>query len=79
VSLVVWAALTFFLSAQLFRWEPESKIPSRAKLLVVATAIPFLLLGLWENSSSRTISKAKAMAESVNAPSEPDTHGERPR
>jgi ABC-type transport system involved in cytochrome c biogenesis permease component len=77
-SLVVWAGLTFFLSAQLFRWEPESKIPSRAKLLVVATAIPFLLLGLWENSSSRTILKAKAMAESVSAPSGPDTHSEHP-
>jgi ABC-2 type transport system permease protein len=71
-SLVVWAALTFFLSAQLFRWEPESKIPGRAKLLVAATAIPFLLLGIWENSSSRTLSKAKAMANSVSAPSGPD-------
>ena len=49
-SLVFWALLTFFLSVQLFRWEPESKIPRRAKLLVAATAIPFLLLGLWENS-----------------------------
>ncbi len=68
-SLLVWAGLTFFLSAQLFRWEPESKIPGKAKLLVAATAIPFLLLGIWENKSSHTISKAKAMAESVNAPS----------
>ncbi len=71
-SLALWAALTFFLSAQLFRWEPESKIPSRAKLLVAATAIPFLLLGIWENSSSRTVSKAKAMMESIDAPSKPD-------
>src|SRR6266403_2392068 len=68
-SLLVWAGLTFFLSAQLFRWEPESKIPGKAKLLVAATAIPFLLLGIWENKSSHTISKARAMAESVNAPS----------
>jgi ABC-type multidrug transport system permease subunit len=67
-SLVLWACLTFFLSAQIFRWEPEAKIPRRAKLLVVATAIPFVLLGLWENSSSRTVSKARAMAESVAAP-----------
>src|SRR5882762_3888250 len=71
-SLLVWACLTFFLSAQLFRWEPESKIPGRAKLLVAATAIPFLLLGIWENNSSRTIAKAKAMAESLNAASKPD-------
>jgi ABC-2 type transport system permease protein len=67
-SLVLWAMLTFFLSVQLFRWEPESKIPRRAKILVAATAIPFLLLGLWENKSSRTISKAQAMLEYLNAP-----------
>ena len=73
-SLALWACLTFFLSAQLFRWEPESKIPRRAKLLVAATAIPFVLLGIWENHSSRTISKAQAMSESLNAPSKPDDH-----
>jgi len=78
-SLSVWAILTFFLSAQLFRWEPESKIPSKAKLLVAATAIPFLLLGIWENGSGRTISKSKAMMESLNAPAGPDSHSEQPR
>jgi len=71
-SLALWACLTFFLSAQLFRWEPESKIPRRAKLLVAATALPFVLLGIWENNSSRTVSKAKAMAESLNVPAGPD-------
>ncbi len=70
-SLALWAALTFFLSAQLFRWEPESKIPSRAKLLVAATAIPFLLLGIWENNSSHTVSKSQAMMDSLSAPSKP--------
>ncbi len=69
--LLLWACLTFFLSAQLFRWEPESKIPRRAKLLVAATALPFVLLGIWENSSSRTIAKAQAMSDSVNAPHNP--------
>jgi len=78
-SLSLWLILTFFLSAQLFRWEPESKIPRKAKLLVAATAIPFVLLGIWENGSSRTISKAKAMMESLNAPANPDTHNEPPR
>jgi ABC-type multidrug transport system permease subunit len=78
-SLALWAALTFFLSTQLFRWEPESKIPGRAKLLVVATAIPFLLLGIWENNSSHTISKAKAMMESLEGPSKPDPPPVMPR
>jgi ABC-2 type transport system permease protein len=68
-SLALWAILTFFLSAQLFRWEPEAKIPRRAKLLVAATAIPFIFLGIWENSSNRTIAKAQAMFDSLNAPS----------
>jgi ABC-2 type transport system permease protein len=68
-SLAVWAALTFFLSAQLFRWEPESKIPRRAKLLAAATAIPFLLLGIWEFKTNRTLAQAQAMFDSLNAPS----------
>jgi ABC-2 type transport system permease protein len=72
-SLALWASLTFFLSAQLFRWEPESKIPRRAKLLVAATALPFVLLGIWENSTSRTVSKAKAMSESLNSPARADS------
>jgi ABC-2 type transport system permease protein len=77
-SLALWAALTFFLSTQLFRWEPESKIPGRAKLLVAATAIPFLLLGIWENGSSHTITKAKAMMESLDAPSKPEAPSGQP-
>jgi ABC-2 type transport system permease protein len=68
-SLAVWAVLTFFLSAQLFRWEPESKIPRRAKLLAAATAIPFLLLGMWENKTNRTMAQAQAMFDSLNTPS----------
>jgi ABC-2 type transport system permease protein len=67
-SLACWAILTFFLSAQLFRWEPESKIPRRAKLLAAATAIPFLLLGIWENKTNRTMAQAQAMYDSFNAP-----------
>lgn len=68
VSLASWAALTFFLSAQLFRWEPESKIPRRAKLLVAATAIPFVLLGIWENKTNQTLEKAQAMFNSTKTP-----------
>jgi ABC-2 type transport system permease protein len=71
-SLMVWAMLTFFLSVQLFRWEPEAKIPRKAKLLVVATAIPFVLLGIWQNSTNRTMAKAQAMHDSLNAPAKTD-------
>jgi len=68
LSLACWAGLTFFLSAQLFRWEPEAKTPRRAKLLVAATAIPFLLLGVLENRSDRILFEARAAFESLNAP-----------
>ena len=66
-SLAFWAVLTFFLSAQLFRWEPESRVPRRAKLLVLATAVPFLLLGLWENKYGHIPAKAQAAFDSLNA------------
>jgi len=39
-ALFFWAAITFFVSAQLFRWDADSKIPRRAKLWAAATAIP---------------------------------------
>jgi len=58
-SLTGWFLLTLFLSSQLFRWEPEARISKKAKLYVVATAIPFLLLGLWENKYGRVIAEEK--------------------
>jgi len=60
ISLAVWASLTFFLSSQLFRWEPEARTPRRAKLLVAATAIPFLLLGVVQNRTDRILLEAKS-------------------
>lgn len=71
ISLSCWALLTFFLSAQLFRWEPETKIPRRAKLLVASTAIPFLLLGIWENHTDRILNEAKTTFEAVLASPRP--------
>jgi len=67
-SLVFWAVLTFFLSAQLFRWEPEVKVPRKAKLLVLATIIPFLLLGLWENHYGNIPAQAQSALDSLSAP-----------
>lgn len=67
-ALAFWAVLTFFLSAQLFRWEPEVKVPRRAKLLVAATAIPFLLLGFWELKYGNIPAQAQASFESISAP-----------
>ncbi len=67
-SLACWAILTFFLSTQLFRWEPEVKVPRNAKLLVLATAIPFLLLGFWENKYGNIPAQARSSFASLTAP-----------
>lgn len=68
-SLLVWAILTFFVAAQLFRWEPEAKIPRKAKLWALATALPFFLLGVWENHNGNIIPQAQATFRSLDSPS----------
>ena len=65
-SLAVWFLLTLFLSSQLFRWEPEAKIPRKAKLYVAATAIPFFLLGLWEVQYGRVIAEEKVAVQRLD-------------
>ena len=59
-SLGVWAVLAFFIAAKLFRWEPESKIPRNAKLWAAATALPFILLGFWENRQGTLLLQSQA-------------------
>lgn len=63
VSLVAWAVLAAFISSQLFRWEPEAKLPRNAKLWAVATILPFVLLGIWENHNGKVLSTSVAMME----------------
>jgi ABC-type multidrug transport system permease subunit len=65
VILCFWAATTFFVSAQLFRWDAESKIPRRAKLWAAATAIPFLLLGVYENRTGRLVAESQAAMHAI--------------
>jgi ABC-2 type transport system permease protein len=59
VALALSAAMAFFLSQQLFRWEPEAKVAPRAKAWAAATIIPFLLLGIWENTRGNLQSTAR--------------------
>jgi ABC-type multidrug transport system permease subunit len=66
-SLTAWFLLTLFLSSQLFRWEPEARISRKAKLYVAATAIPFLLLGIWENKYGRVIAEEKVAIQRLDA------------
>jgi ABC-2 type transport system permease protein len=71
VSLLAWAVLAAFISSQLFRWEPEAKLPRNAKLWAVATILPFVLLGIWENHNGKLLATAAYMLEgkpAANAP-----------
>jgi uncharacterized BrkB/YihY/UPF0761 family membrane protein len=67
LALMIWAALSFFVAAQLFRWEPETKIPRNAKLWAAATIIPFLLLGIWEQSNGKMLMEAQAAYHAVSS------------
>ena len=49
----VCAAIAFVVSQQLFRWEPEAKVPRSAKLWAASAVIPFLLLGVWESANGQ--------------------------
>ena len=72
LSLLSWALLAFFVASQLFRWEPESKIPRKAKIWAAATALPFLLLGIWENHSGTILLQSKAAYRSLDRSSKSD-------
>lgn len=71
ISLVVWGALAFFISSVLFRWEPEAKLPRNAKLWAVATILPFIVLGIWENHNGKLLATAASMFSERPADSAP--------
>jgi ABC-2 type transport system permease protein len=50
-ALTIGLLVAFEISRQLFRWEPEAKVPGRAKLWVLAAMIPFLAFGIYENAA----------------------------
>jgi ABC-type multidrug transport system permease subunit len=65
LSLLAWSIISFFVAAQLFRWEPETKIPRNGKLWAAATIIPFILLGLWEHGNGKMLAEAQAAYHAV--------------
>jgi hypothetical protein len=60
LSLTFWAILAFFIAAKLFRWESESTIPRKAKLWAASMALPFFLLGIWENKVGQIQAQARS-------------------
>jgi len=71
VALAIWAVFSFFVATQLFRWEPEVKIPRRAKLWAAATALPFFFFGIWESQNRQMLNQAQAAFHAVDAPDQP--------
>jgi ABC-2 type transport system permease protein len=67
-SLVGCALIAFIVSAQLFRWEPETKVPRQAKLWAVAAVVPFLLLGVWESVNGDLRSHAMKNLQTIREP-----------
>jgi ABC-2 type transport system permease protein len=67
-SLVGCALIAFIVSAQLFRWEPETKAPRQAKLWVAAAVVPFLLLGVWETVNGDLRSHAMRNLQTIREP-----------
>jgi ABC-2 type transport system permease protein len=65
VSMLGSAVIAFVVSAQLFRWDPETKAPRQAKLWAASAIIPFLLLGAWESAHGTLRSHALADFRSV--------------
>jgi ABC-2 type transport system permease protein len=67
-SLVGCTLIAFLVAAQLFRWEPETKAPRRAKLWATAAIVPFLLLGTWEAVKGDLRSHAIQSLNSITQP-----------
>lgn len=65
LSLLIWTLLSFFVASQLFRWEPETKIPRNGKLWAAATIIPFLLLGVWEHGNGKMLADANSAYRAI--------------
>jgi hypothetical protein len=58
-ALTIGLLVAFEISRQLFRWEPEAKVPGRAKLWVLAAMIPFLAFGIYENATGKRLAQVR--------------------
>ena len=59
VALALGLVVAFEISRQLFRWEPEAKVPGRAKLWVLAAMIPFIAFGMYENAFGHRLNRVQ--------------------
>jgi imidazolonepropionase-like amidohydrolase/ABC-type multidrug transport system permease subunit len=64
-GLVLSAVVGTFISAKLFRWEKEEKLPSRAKAWVLAVMAPFLALGTYQGFTRDHIVEARNLDREI--------------
>lgn len=77
-ALILGLLVAFEISRRIFRWEPEAKVPARAKIWVLAALIPFLAFGAYENYSGRMLKRVSTMMSFIDrpaagAPAKPET------
>jgi ABC-2 type transport system permease protein len=75
LALAIGLFVAFEISRRLFRWEPEAKVPGRAKLWVLAALVPFLAFGSWESVTGARLNRIRLnfqtlsmMAEQAQGP-----------
>jgi ABC-2 type transport system permease protein len=75
IALALGLAVAFEISRQIFRWEPEARLPGRAKLWVVVALVPFLFFGVYENLHGDMLNHVHQDFQLINgrAPSRPSS------
>ncbi|MGZ5020084.1 MAG: ABC transporter permease, partial [Chthoniobacterales bacterium] len=61
LALLLTTAIGLFIATKLFRWEKEEKLRPAAKLWVLVTLIPFLLLGTYQAWSRDNLVKTRIL------------------
>jgi ABC-2 type transport system permease protein len=66
IALTIGVLVAFEISRQLFRWEPEAKLPGSAKLWVVVAMIPFIAFGVYENVKGDRLTRIRQDFQMMN-------------
>ncbi|MDQ6911897.1 MAG: amidohydrolase family protein [Verrucomicrobiota bacterium] len=61
LALLLTAAIGTFIATKLFRWEKEEKLRPAAKLWVLVTLVPFLLLGSYQAYTRENLTKTRIL------------------
>ncbi|HEY7302592.1 MAG TPA: amidohydrolase family protein [Bryobacteraceae bacterium] len=64
-ALLVTLAVALIVGTKLFRWEKEEKIAGTAKLWILGTLAPFLIMGVYQARTKENIEQAKILARAA--------------